>query len=78
MERVISFISSNFRAKLTPDNSGLDIEPSFMGNEKNDFNKGSSPNELVISGVPRIKGVITVEIVAKNICIYVFKITGVY
>ncbi|MCS5961034.1 hypothetical protein LNP74_22395 [Klebsiella pneumoniae subsp. pneumoniae] len=31
---VISFISSNFRAKLTPDNSGLDIEPSFMGNEK--------------------------------------------
>ncbi|MHB7473500.1 hypothetical protein ACYCMQ_16485, partial [Klebsiella pneumoniae] len=63
---VISFISSNFRAKLTPDNSGLDIEPSFMGNEKNDFNKGSSPNELVISGVPRIKGVITVEIVAKT------------
>ena len=63
---VISFISSNFRAKLTPDNSGLDIEPSFMGNEKNDFNKGSSPNELVISGVPRIKGVVTVEIVAKT------------
>ncbi|EPK6857205.1 hypothetical protein PZW76_27500, partial [Klebsiella pneumoniae] len=45
---VISFVSSNFRAKLTPDNSGLDIEPSFMGNEKNDFKKGSSPNELVI------------------------------
>ncbi|WP_242411619.1 hypothetical protein [Klebsiella pneumoniae] len=63
---VISFVSSNFRAKLTPDNSGLDIEPSFMGNEKNDFKKGSSPNELVISGVPRIKGVITVEIVAKT------------
>lgn len=34
--------------------------------KKNDFNKGSSPNELVISGVPRIKGVITVEIVAKT------------
>lgn len=37
-----------------------------MVGEKNDFNKGSNPNELVISEVPRIEGVITVEIVAKT------------
>ncbi len=43
---VISFISSNFRAKLTPDNSGLDIEPSFMGNEKMTLTKVAALTNL--------------------------------
>ncbi|MCZ9425794.1 hypothetical protein [Klebsiella pneumoniae] len=33
---------------------------------RNDLLIRTFPNELVISGVPRIKGVITVEIVAKT------------
>ncbi|WP_227644290.1 hypothetical protein [Klebsiella pneumoniae] len=43
---VISFVSSNFRAKLTPDNSGLDIEPSFMGNEKMTLKKVAALTNL--------------------------------
>ncbi|PWX98735.1 hypothetical protein DKM48_27580, partial [Klebsiella pneumoniae] len=63
---VISFVSSNFRAKLTPDNSGLDIDQNFMGNEKNDFKKGTSPNKNQKSGETRIKGVKTKEILENT------------
>lgn len=63
---VISLSSSNFRAKLMPSNSGLDIEPNFSGDERIDSKKCNDHTKLVIKGVPKIKGVITVEIVVKT------------
>jgi hypothetical protein len=63
---VIALSSNNFKAKVTPDNSGLDIEPNFsecvnLSSERcNDYKKA------VIKGVPKIKGVISVEIVVKT------------
>ncbi|MBM7354603.1 hypothetical protein [Lelliottia amnigena] len=64
---VISLNPNNFRVKITPEHSGLNVEPNFSGCENvysvkcNDYY--SKP---VIKGVPNTKGMITVEIVAKT------------
>lgn len=63
---VIALSSNNFKAKLTPGNSGLDIEPKFNGCEDLSSERCNNYNKVVIKGVPKIKGVIYVEIVAKT------------
>lgn len=63
---VIALSSNNFRAKITPDNSGLDLEPNFSGCEIISSESCNDSNKAVIKGIPKIKGVITVEIVAKT------------
>ncbi|EOC6627349.1 hypothetical protein [Cronobacter sakazakii] len=63
---VVSLSSSNFRAEVTPDNSGLNIEPDFSSCENNPSERCGNYNKAVIKGIPKTKGVITVEIVAKT------------
>lgn len=63
---VIALNSNNFRAKLTPDNSGLALEPNFSGCEIISLEKCNDANKAVIKGIPKTKGVIAVEIVAKT------------
>lgn len=63
---VIALSSNNFSAKITPDNSGLDLEPNFSGCEITSSKRCNDSNKAVIKGTPKTKGVITVEIVAKT------------
>lgn len=63
---VIALSSNNFKAKITPDKSGLDIEPNFRGRVNLSSEKCNDYNEVVITGVPKIKGVIYIEIVFKT------------
>lgn len=63
---VVSLSSNNFRAKITPEDSGLEIEPDFSKCEYIDSERCNNYNKVVIRGVPKIKGVITIEIVAKT------------
>ncbi len=62
----IPLSSNNFRVKITPEHSGLNVEPNFSGCENNDSAKCNDYSKAVIKGVPRARGMITVEIVAKT------------
>ena len=63
---VVSLSSSNFRAKITPNNSGLDIEPNFNNCEDISSRECNDYYKAVIRGVPKTKGVIVVEVIAKT------------
>lgn len=63
---VITLSSNNFKAKVTPDNSGVDIEQNFSECVNLSSARCNDYNKIVIKGVPKIKGVISVEIVAKT------------
>ncbi|MDF9719208.1 hypothetical protein P4S07_005350 [Serratia marcescens] len=63
---VVALSSNNFKAKITTDKSGLDIEPNFRGCVNLSSEKCNNYNEVVITGVPKIKGVIYIEIVFKT------------
>lgn len=63
---VITLGSNNFRSKVTPGNSGLDIEPNFSRCENISSEVCNDSNKVIIKGVPKIKGIVTIEIVAKT------------
>lgn len=63
---VIALSSNNFRAKVSPDNSGLELEPNFSGCGIISAERCNDSNKAVIKGIPKTKGMITVEIVAKT------------
>lgn len=63
---VIALSSNNFRAKVSPDNYGLELEPNFSGCEIISAERCNDSNKAVIKGIPKTTGVITVEIVAKT------------